>query len=218
MSHRPGPDRAGRAPRGAVRHRGPGLRRASAGGRAGQRGLPRARLRRAAEGGGRAQRRALAREGRDRRPAPGGGQGRALQRDHRHAPPGGARRDLDLRPDAALQVQGPGRQLHRRRHRGGEAHAPPRAGDHPREHDLSRDHARDPAAGAREHRTHGGRRLLPRLQPRARRSGQSRRTAPGTRPRWSAASPTTAAGWPWRSTSPPSTPSCRCRPPRRPSW
>ena len=31
--------------------------------------------------------------------------------------------------------------------------APPRPGHHSREHDLSRDHAGDPAAGAREHRT-----------------------------------------------------------------
>ena len=43
---------------------------------------------------------------------------------------------------------------------------------------------------------HGGRGLLPRLQPRAGRSGQRHTTAPGTRPRWSAASPRTAAGWP----------------------
>ena len=75
-------------------------------------------------------------------------------------------------PTPLSKFKDPGRQLHRGRHRGGQANAPPRAGDHPREHDLPRHDARDPAAGAREHRTHGGRGLLPGVQPRAGRPRQ----------------------------------------------
>ena len=136
----------------------------------------------------------------------------------RHAPPRRAGRGVDLRADAALQVQGSGRQLHRRGHRVGQADAPPRPG---------RSSSRAPPipgprgrSCCRRSRAPGSRWARTSSSPSAP-SGSIRATpttAPGTRPRWSAASPRTASGWPWRSTSRPSTRSCRSRPPRRPSW
>ena len=65
---------------------------------------------------------------------------RPIQRDDRHVPARRAGRDLDLRAHAALEVQGPGRQLHRGGHRGGEEAAPPGPGDRAGEHHLSRHH------------------------------------------------------------------------------
>ena len=80
--------------------------------------------------------------------------------------------DQHLRADAAAQDQGPRHVLHRLGGRG-DCEAPAQGhADRARVHDLSRHDRRSRAADARSDRAQGGRRLLPRVLPRARRPGQ----------------------------------------------
>src|SRR5207249_4660976 len=116
-------------------------------------------LRRAARG--RRQRGRLLHRGRFRRDAADAGEGGTAGRHGRGGRAQGRRRHRHLRADAARQVEGAGHLLHRGRRRR-------RGDDHPRRparragvDDLSRHHARDPAAALRGARADRRRGLLP---------------------------------------------------------
>src|SRR3989454_349485 len=164
----------GGRPHGAHRRRGSGLRRAAA--RAGVRacGLPRRRVRRQERDRGGAEPGALAHPGRAGAEPGGRGAGRDVRGDERSVAAQGAGRDLDLRPHAAVQDQGPRRELRARRHQLREADPTAGPARGARIHHLSGDDAGADAARAREHGAQSGERLLSRLLPRTRGPGQSR--------------------------------------------
>ena len=119
------------------------------------------------------QRRAVVHPGRRQPPTSRrcttGGQAR---RDHGFFRRQGARHHQHLRADAAPQDEGPGHVLHRLGRRGDRRAPAPRHADLPRIDDLSGHDRRSRAAAPRGQRAESRHRLLPRVLPRARRSGQ----------------------------------------------
>ena len=146
------------------------------------------------------------------------GEGGPPARDDRHVAAARHGRHRHLRADAAPQDARPRSLLRRPGGRFGEG--APEAGParHPRVDHLSGHDRRGGAAGARGERAEGGRGLLPGVLARARRSGQSSRTARARSRRSSAASTRRAPSWPPISTARSSTPSSRSARRRWPRW